>query len=210
MLLQGDCNKFGLPFTLQTREPNEQAGAYVQVRPGEGPATNYFTGLEEPPPVELASKALEISLTAPDLSSLQEQSPVIYRGIQIGEITTYQLASDARNVVIKARIQEEYAPLVRDNSVFWNAGGIDVHVGLLHGVQIQAESTKALISGAVEMATPDAFGPAARDGASFALQEKLQPEWKKWNPQIALQLQHEASSQPITSTRNVPATVLTK
>jgi hypothetical protein len=24
MLLQGDCNKFGLPFTLQTREPNEQ------------------------------------------------------------------------------------------------------------------------------------------------------------------------------------------
>src|SRR5262249_35827466 len=36
------------------------SGAYVQLRPGDGPRTNYFVGADEPPPVELPSKALEI------------------------------------------------------------------------------------------------------------------------------------------------------
>ncbi len=78
------------------------SGAFVQLRPSDGPKTNYFLGAEEPPPVELPSKALEISLLAPDLGSLQEQSPISYRGIQIGELTTYQLAPDARAVILHA------------------------------------------------------------------------------------------------------------
>jgi paraquat-inducible protein B len=186
------------------------SGAFVQLRPGDGPATNYFTGAEEPPPVELPSKALDLAILAPDLSSLQEQSPISYRGIQIGEITTYQLGQDSRNVVIRARIHQEYAALVRDNSVFWNAGGIDVHIGLFHGINMQAESAKALISGALEMATPDNYGAPAKDGATFTLQEKALPEWKKWNPEIALQLDQQAAAPPPISARNVPATTLNK
>jgi paraquat-inducible protein B len=186
------------------------SGAFVQIRPGDGPVTNYFTGAEEPPPVELPSKALNITFLAPDLSSLQEQSPIFYRGIQIGEITTYQLGPDSRNVVVHARVHEAYAPLVRDNSVFWNAGGIDMHIGLIHGISVQAESAKALISGAVEMATPDNYGAPAKDGATFLLEEKAPEASKKWNPLIALQLQPEAPEAPTISARNVPATTFNK
>jgi paraquat-inducible protein B len=186
------------------------SGAFVQIRPGDGPITNYFTGAEEPPPVELPSKALEITLLAPDLSSLEEQSPIMYRGIQIGEITTYQLSGDSRTVAVRGRIHAEYAPLVRDNSVFWNAGGIDVHFGLIHGIDLQAESAKALISGALEMATPDNYGAAAKNGATYILQEKTLAEWKKWNPLITLQLQPQASETPILSARDVPATTFNK
>jgi len=186
------------------------SGAFVQLRPGDGPLTNYFTGAEEPPPVELPSKALELNFLAPDLDSLQEQSPIFYRGIQIGEITTYQLSQDARNVVVRGRVRAEYAPLVRANSIFWNAGGIEMHIGLIHGIDVRAESARALVSGAVEMATPDNYGEAATNGASFALQDKPLPEWKKWNPSIALQLKESAAEPTAVSSRNVPATTLTK
>ena len=181
------------------------SGAFVQMRPGDGPRTNRFVGAEEPPPVELSSKALEIRLLAPNLGSLQEQSPIFYRGIQIGDITTFQLGQDAREVVIGARVRSEYAPLVRQNSIFWNAGGIDFHFGLVRGIDVRADSAKALISGAVEMATPDTYGAAATDGQTYGLQEKAQDDWKKWNPLIPLQLPPTAADKPSVSARAVPA-----
>ncbi len=182
------------------------SGSYVQVRPGNGVMTNHFVGVDEPPPVELPGKALEIRLLAPDLSSLQEQSPIFYRGIQIGEITTYQLSSDARNVVIGARIRQEYAPLVRENSIFWNAGGVDVHFGLLHGLDVRAESAKALISGAVEMATPTDYGPPVKDGQTYSLQPKEQDVWTRWDPAILLQqLPPQAAERSNVSAKEVPA-----
>jgi paraquat-inducible protein B len=181
------------------------SGSFVQERPGDGAVTNQFVGVEEPPPVELPGKALDIRLLSPDLSSLQEESPIFYRGIQIGEVTTYQLAEDAQSVVIGARIREEYAPLVRENSIFWNAGGVDVHFGLMHGLDVRAESAKALISGAVEMATPTEYGPAVKDGQTYGLQAKAQEVWQTWNPKISLQLPPEAANRSSISAKEVPA-----
>jgi paraquat-inducible protein B len=111
---------------------------------------------------------------------------------------------------VRGRIQTEYAPLVRSDSVFWNAGGIEMHVGLIHGLDIRAESAKALLSGAIEMATPDKYGPAAANGTSYSLQEKPLPDWKKWNPDIALQLEPEASLSKAASERSVPVSTLLK
>ncbi|HWD18149.1 MAG TPA: MlaD family protein, partial [Verrucomicrobiae bacterium] len=181
------------------------SGAFVQIRPGDGAKTNLFIGAEEPPPVELPGKALDIVLLTSSLGSLQEGSPIFYRGVQVGEMTTYQLGGDAREVVLHARIHNEYAPLVRQNSMFWNAGGIDMHFGLMHGVDVKAESAKALISGAVEMATPDNYGPPAADGTSYVIQEKSQDEWKKWSPLIPLQLPAAAKVAPVSS-KEIPAT----
>lgn len=182
------------------------SGAYVQVRPGDGPRTNHFIGAEEPPPEELATPALDIDLLAPDLSSLQERSPILYRGIQIGEITTFQLGSNARDVLIHARVRSEYAPLVRMNTIFWNAGGVDVHFGLIHGLDVRAESAKALVSGAVQMATPDDYGPPVTNGAVFSLQAKEQEAWTKWDPSIPLQLPPVARQTPSVRSQQLPNT----
>src|SRR5690242_21071555 len=43
---------------------------------------------------------------------------------QVGEVANYQLGPDARAVILRAVIRQEYAPLVRWNSKFWNAGGL--------------------------------------------------------------------------------------
>jgi paraquat-inducible protein B len=167
------------------------SGEYVTVQPGHGAPTNILIAAEETPPEEQPG-ALSISIRAPSLESLQEHSPVFYRGIQVGEVLGYQLADNAQGVMVRARVRAEYAPLVRLNSKFWNAGGIDVHIGLFKGAEISAQSAQTLLSGGIEFATPPGPAGAAANGAVFDLNEKPKDEWKNWAPSIALSLPGQA------------------
>jgi paraquat-inducible protein B len=167
------------------------SGNYINVQPGAGAPTNTFTGAEKEPiePVQ----ALEIQLLVPKLGSLQPRSPVFYRDVQVGEVVSCRLGDDAREVVVQARIDEEYAPLVRLNSKFWNAGGLHVHIGLFSGASISAESAQTLISGGIAFATPPDYQTAATNGAEFVLNDKSQDEWEKWSPAIALHFLPDAA-----------------
>jgi paraquat-inducible protein B len=169
------------------------SGEYVTVQPGHGAPTNVFVAVEEPPADEQPG-ALLISIRSPTLESLQEHSPIFYRDIQVGEVLDYQLADDARSVMIRARVRQQYAPLVRLNSKFWNAGGIDLRFGLFKGAEISAQSAQTLLSGGIEFATPPETGEAATNGAVFELNEKAKDAWKDWAPAIPLHLQGEAPS----------------
>jgi paraquat-inducible protein B len=169
------------------------SGEYIAVQPGTGSATNVFMGLEKQPLPEEPG-ALEIVLTVPALGSLQERSPIFYKGVQVGEVIYYQLDKDAHDVVLHARISAPYTPLVRADSKFWNAGGIYMHFGLFSGVQMSAESPKTLISGGIEFATPPEAAPQATNDTVFELNEKPEEKWKNWVPTIPLQLPQAASA----------------
>jgi len=163
------------------------SGEYIAVRPGNGARTNIFVGAESEP-ISEEQGALHVTLLMPSLRSVQEQSSVYYRGIKVGEVLKYQLSDDAQGVTIQARIHKEYAPLVRVNSKFWNAGGIDFRFGLFRGAEISAESAKTLLSGGIEFATPNDVGPPASDGSFFRLYDKPDDAWKNWMPAIRLNL----------------------
>jgi len=173
------------------------SGEYITVQPGNGPATNVFMGVDKPPIPE-QSNSLQITLVTTNLGSIQEQTPIFYRGIQVGEVLYYQLGTDAREVLIHARITEHYAPLVRPDSKFWNAGGISFHAGLFKGVQISAESASTLITGGIEFATPPESATTATNGASFILNEKPDEKWRAWSPEIKLQLPPQANQTNVT------------
>lgn len=184
------------------------SGEYVAVRPGNGPRTNNFVGAEKEPLPEQPG-AVHITLLAQGLGSLQEQSSIYYRGIQVGEVLKYQLANDAQGVVLQARIRKEYAPLVRENSKFWNAGGLDFRFGLFRGAEISAESAKALLSGGIEFNTPPEPARPATDGAVFRLYEKADDAWKNWMPMIKLNLPEQApeTAQPSQLNQSMPVNV---
>jgi paraquat-inducible protein B len=141
------------------------SGEYVAVRPGNGPRTNNFVGAEKEPAAEQPG-ALHLTLLTSNLGSLQEQSTIYYRGIQVGEVLKFQLADDAQGVVLQARILQPYAPLVRENTKFWNAG--------------------------IEFNTPAELGRPATDGAVFRLYDKPDDAWKNWMPAIKLNLPEQA------------------
>ncbi len=168
------------------------SGEYIAVQPGEGARTNVFAGAEKEPVAE-QPKALQFTLLATNLGSLQEQTPIFYRGIQVGEVLGYQLANDARNVTIRARVREEYAPLVRLDSVFWNAGGLRVRGGLFKGIEVSAESLQTAVGGGIEFATPPNFQAQAANGAVFVLNAKPEDKWQTWVPDIKLRLPEQAT-----------------
>ena len=106
----------------------------------------------------------------------------------MGEVTSYELAPTGDHVRIYLNIQNRYAPLVRENSVFWNASGVDVNFGLFSGLKIKTESFEAILAGGIAFATPDnaKMGEQAKQNAVFPLQPKVQDEWLLWKPRINL------------------------
>jgi len=160
------------------------SGNYITLEPGNGPATNQFVALTEAPVAHV--KAIEITLMMDDLGAMQKQTPILYRGVQVGEVLDFRLSDDGRRVLVHSRIHDEYTPLLRVNSKFWNAGGVDVHIGLFSGAQISAESASTVLSGGIAFATPPDYGDVATNGAVFSLADKADDEWKKWNPSIPL------------------------
>ncbi len=167
------------------------SGEYVTVQPGNGAPTNSFKGADEPPIPEQPN-SLHLHLITTELGSLREQSPLIYRGIEVGQVQRYQLSANGADVIVEVLIRGEYAPLVRQNTKFWNAGGLDFKFGLLHGAEITAESPATLLTGGIEFATPPESAPAAAEGALFELYSKPAKEWKEWRPSVKLNLPNRA------------------
>ena len=144
------------------------SGSYIAVQPGNGARTNTFTGLTQAPIVPLPG--ITITVLANNLDALQSQSGIFYRGFQVGEVTSIQLDENSRFVVVQVRVRQDFAPLVRADSQFWNAGGINAHVGLFSGLQISAESASTLVSGGIAFATPENYGSPGNQWQHFLSQ----------------------------------------
>ena len=165
------------------------SGPYIEVLPGEGPKTKMFEGAAASP--LRREKGLQILLIATQRGSLQVGSPVYYRGIEVGAIQEQRLSKDARMVEFKVFIQQQYAPLVRKESKFWNVSGVNVDFGLFKGAKVDVESVKSLVSGGLSFATPETArdDEPAKDGAIYRLYDEPKKEWLEWAPAIPIEQQ---------------------
>ena len=161
-------------------------GPYIQIQPGSGPEPKEFIGLDEGPLVVPNDGGLDITLTWPQLGWMNPGAPVYYRGVEVGVVQDYHLGRFATNIIIHAHIKPQYAPLVRQDSKFWNAGGISADIRFF-GVTFSAESLKSMLVGGVAFATPLPPGPPATPSVVFPLEEKPEDKWLKWAPAIDLE-----------------------
>jgi len=166
------------------------SGNYITVRPGHrtNKPQHTFTGSQPPSVQTPLAEGLAIVLSADQRGSIKIGNEVFYREIAVGRVTGFSLAKTADKVLINAVIDKRYAPLVRKNSVFWNASGISVHAGLFSGVQVNTESLKAILEGGVAFATPDNddMGAPAGPNDVFPLRHELNEDWLAWKPVIQL------------------------
>jgi paraquat-inducible protein B len=47
------------------------------------------------------------------------QTPIKYRGVQIGEVTAVELSPDQQAAVVRARLQRSAASIAKEGAVFW-------------------------------------------------------------------------------------------
>jgi len=162
------------------------SGPIIDSNPGDGELQTDFDGSEKPP--TQMPEGLSIILRTPNLQRLQPDSPVFFRGIQVGLVQDIQLSSDATSAEIHALIQRRYIPLVKANSQFWTLSAIDLKGGLFSGVQMKVESLRSLMSGGVAFATPDdKIGLQAQNGDAFDLHDEAKKEWLVWSAKIAIE-----------------------
>ena len=109
---------------------------------------------------------------------------MLYRKVQIGAVLEKKLGRDGGSVELTIGIQDKFANIVRENSVFWEERGIQGSIGFVN-IRIQAATPLPFTGGgAVALATPDAAMPAASANTRFPLHAKPKREWEKWDPQI--------------------------
>lgn len=159
---------------------------YLAALPGSGAPQRTFVGLTEPPIIEAIEPGdLEIVLQSPRRIGIRAGSPVLYRQVEVGRILSVGLTSDGGAVEVRLHIQRAYAPLIRPETRFWSAGGLDARVGL-SGMTLQVESVESFLGGGVSLATPPAHGSIVRNGHRFQLDASPQDEWLKWQPLVAI------------------------
>ena len=100
------------------------------------------------------------------------------------------LSPTADTVNIYINIFDRYAPLVSQQSKFWNTSGIRIDAGVFSGVSIDAESIETLLSGGIAFATPEVEASkvfqSAEQGQLFKLATDVDDDWHTWQPKINL------------------------
>ncbi len=163
------------------------SGSYIELEPGlSDQDRREFVGLENPPVTPKGVPGLHITLFTDEAGSIGPGAPILYKGLGAGKIETRIFHSENGKVEFGAFISKEFASLVRKNTKFWNASGIDVSLGA-DGLQLHTGSLETLLLGGITFDQPSGAGaaPAVADGATFQLYDSL-ADTKKFEMQSSL------------------------
>ena len=147
------------------------SGAYIGIDPGKaGEPRRHFKGLEIPPVVTADLPGAHFTLRGSSLGSIEVGSPVYYRRIKVGQVVSYELEPDGQAVTMDVFVNDPHHELVRKNTRFWNASGLDLAADA-SGIRINTESFVTMMFGGLAFDTPANLEPGgpAQDGDVFKL-----------------------------------------
>lgn len=111
---------------------------------------------------------LPIRIKADSLGSITSGAPVLYKQLQVGNISHYALSAEDNSVIIHLLIDKPYRHLVTDQSRFWNASGVEASLSS-RGITIHSESFQTLLRGGVAFANLNDEGRGAKKRQLFEL-----------------------------------------
>lgn len=150
----------------------------ISVNPGKGAEQTRFSLSSSP----YKTMGKRFVLQSPTRQSVTTGTPVLYRGLEVGHVTQVGLSNLADRVLTTVEIKPQYTYLVRKNTVFWNASGVDVSIGI-GGANVKSGTLDSIMRGGISFATPDEqpLPVMAKDGQSFLLNESPDDDWKEWH-----------------------------
>src|SRR5271156_3938894 len=147
------------------------SGAYIGMEIGSSKEERReFVGLEIPPVITGETPGRFFTLTTPDLGSLDTGTPIYFRRLQVGQVASYALDKDGKNLTVKVFVQAPYDQYVNRDTRFWQASGIDLSLSA-SGLTVQTQSLLSILIGGIafETAASSAVLPAAEENTVFTL-----------------------------------------
>jgi paraquat-inducible protein B len=158
------------------------SGPEIHADPGDGEPLFEFMVEPLTPLSGISSDDLELTLQSSHKGAVVRGSRIIYRDMNAGIVTAVNLADDSSRINIEVNIFPDFIHLIRNNTVFWNSGGLEVDFGLFSGAQVRTSSLSSLFGGEISFATPDEPGIRANSGQIFILEPEAKEDWLKWQP----------------------------
>jgi paraquat-inducible protein B len=160
------------------------SGSYVGVDIGtKADKRSDFVGLESPPVFASGVPGREFVLKSENLGSLDIGSPVFFRRLQVGQVTSYQLDPDGSSMTLHIFVNAPYDKYVNPATRFWHASGVDVTLDTT-GVKINTESLVSILIGGLAFQSP----PDAPDSAEAV----AQTEFRLFSDQAEAMKRHDA------------------
>jgi paraquat-inducible protein B len=125
-----------------------------------------FDGLAEPPLLTAGRGGLLIELRSLRDSAMTENTPILYKGIEVGRIGAARISQDGRWVFAEAVIDEPHDRLVSTATRFWDTSGFSFSLGP-NGAKLDFSSVSTLIAGGITFDTLVSGGEPAPQGSVF-------------------------------------------
>ena len=151
------------------------SGSYIALEPGiSHESRRDFVGLEQPPVTPKGVPGLHITFFTDEAGSIGPGAPILYKGLEAGRIESRTFHPENGKIEFGAFISKKFASLVRKNTKFWNASGVDVSLGA-DGLQLHTGSLETLLFGGITFDGPEAVGSRARGDRWRDLRALRQP-----------------------------------
>jgi paraquat-inducible protein B len=147
------------------------SGAYIGLEIGQSKEPKRdFIALETPPVITGEIPGSLFVLKTTTLGSLDFGTPLFFRRLQVGEVSSYELDKDGKFLTVKVFVRAPYDQYVNPNTRFWHASGIDVSLSA-SGLTVQTQSVLSILIGGIafETAATAPLLPPAEANTVFTL-----------------------------------------
>ncbi len=130
------------------------SGVYIDAAftPVAGSSAKSFKGLEEAPLVRPGRQGTRITLRAKNGNQISPGAPVLYRGVEVGQLEAPRLAPSGDGVIVNAFIASPHDARLTTATRFWDLSGFAVSIGA-SGLKLDVGNLAALVSGGIAFDT---------------------------------------------------------
>lgn len=127
-----------------------------------------FDGLPDAPLDRLGRDGLHLVLRAAGETTLSQDTPILYRGIEVGRVGPTRISQDGSTAEAEALIYAPHDRLVTTATRFWDTSGFSFSIGP-GGASINFSSVASLVSGGISFETVVSGGKPATPDMVFAV-----------------------------------------
>lgn len=131
-----------------------------------GAPRTQFKGLETAPLFRPGKEGLQIALRSVPGGTLSDNTPILYRGIEVGRVGPARISREGSFAIAEAIIYEPHGRLITGSTRFWDTSGFSVSLGP-SGAEVDFSSIATLVGGGITFDTFVSGGSRTADGTVF-------------------------------------------